>query len=65
MEKLVPFARGLFQPIYALEETHDSMRSILCPTGLAHVNLLLEVCVEKRCFDVCRVYVHVPLGSDG
>jgi hypothetical protein len=65
MEEHVPFTRGLFQPIDALEEVHDSRRSILCPFELAHVNPLLEVCVEKRTFDVCRVHVHVPLGRDG
>jgi hypothetical protein len=65
MKKLLLFARGLFQSIDGFHEAHDSRCSILYPSRLAHIHLLLEVCVEERDFDVCRVHMHVPFGSDG
>jgi hypothetical protein len=54
----------MFQSLDTLLQAHDSRCSILCTSGLAHLDLLLEVCVEERISDVCRVHVHVPFGSD-
>jgi hypothetical protein len=64
MEQLVPFTRGLLQPIYALERLHDSRCPILVPSSW-RMQILSCKSAEKRRFDVRCVHMHVLLGNDG